>query len=60
MICNAQRQGITEDTIEKLLEEQNVNDFFIENIKVRLGIVEQKPERIRKPVKPKVSSNEQP
>jgi hypothetical protein len=53
MICNAQRAGISEETVEQLLTEQNVNDFFIENIKIRLGIVEKKPERVRKPIKPK-------
>ena len=46
----AMREGITEETIEKLLKEQNVNDFYIENIKTRLGIVEKKPERVRKTV----------
>ncbi len=51
MIGYASREGITEETIEKLLTEQNVNDFFIENIKVRLGIIDKKPERVRKTVR---------
>lgn len=48
MIGYAMQSGIKEEDIEKLLIEQNVNDFQIENIKVRLGIVEKKPERQRK------------
>lgn len=36
--------------IEKLLKEQNVNDFYLENIKARLGIVDKKPERVRKTI----------
>lgn len=50
MIVHASKQGITEETIEKLLSEQNVNDFYIENIKIRLGLVDKKPERVKKPV----------
>ena len=50
MMSYGARHGIAEETIEKLLREQNVSDFYIENIKVRLGIKDVKPERIRKPV----------
>jgi hypothetical protein len=58
MIVNASRHGITEEMIEKMLSEQNVNDFYIENIKIRLGVIDKKPERIRKPVnQPSLSDN---
>lgn len=57
MIVNASRHGITEEMIEKMLSEQNVNDFYIENIKIRLGIVDKKPERIRKPVNQTTANN---
>eukprot|EP00347_Sterkiella_histriomuscorum_P022325 403330878 len=60
MICQAQKHGIEESTIDQLLQEQNVNDFFIENIKARLGIVDKKPERVKKPVnKPSPKQEEQ-
>jgi len=36
--------------IEKLIAEENVSDLYLENIKIRLGIVEKKPERIKKPI----------
>jgi len=32
--------------VERLLNEENVSDFYLENIKVRLGIEEKKPERV--------------
>ena len=32
------------------MKEQNVNDFYLENIKARLGIVDKKPERVRKTI----------
>jgi hypothetical protein len=57
MICNAQRVGISEEQIDKLLDEQNVSDFFIENIKSRLGIVDKKPERVKKPVNKQSSAS---
>ena len=50
MLGVAQRAGISEEMIEKLLKEQNVNDFYLENIKTRLGIVDKKPERVRKTI----------
>lgn len=57
MIASASQQGIAEERITTLLSEQNVNDFFIENIKHRLGIVDVKPERVRKPVNKKPDPN---
>jgi hypothetical protein len=57
MIGNAMQQGISDDVVEKLLNETNVNDFCIDNIKVRLGIVEKKPERVKK-AKPSVQEEE--
>ena len=50
MMGVALRAGIAEELIEKLLKEQNVNDFYLENIKARLGIVDKKPERVRKTI----------
>lgn len=43
--CEAVAAGIQEETIETLLKEENVNDFYLDNIKVRLGIIDKKPER---------------
>jgi hypothetical protein len=45
LISEAERFGITREDIERLINESNVNDFYIENIKIRLGIKEVKPER---------------
>lgn len=59
MIGQAMQLGIKEEDIEKLLSEQNVNDFQIENIKVRLGIVDKKPERVRKTVKQEIEFKEE-
>jgi hypothetical protein len=36
-----------------------VNDFEIENIKIRLGIVKAKPERVRKTVKAAAAAKQQ-
>ena len=58
LITQALSLGISEKQIEQLLDEQNVNDFYIENIKARLGIVDKKPERIRKPIKNQVVEEE--
>jgi hypothetical protein len=45
LISEAERFSITREDIERLINENNVNDFYIENIKIRLGIKEVKPER---------------
>ena len=32
------------------MADENISDFNLANLKVRLGIVDKKPERVRKPV----------
>ena len=41
--CQAINIGIKEEDVDKLLIEENVSDLYLENIKIRLGIIEKKP-----------------
>ena len=50
MIGQAIKAGIPEENVEKLLSEENVSDFYLENLKIRLGIIEKKPERATRKV----------
>ena len=34
--------------MDEILKNKKISDFYIENLKIRLGIIEKKPERIRK------------
>ena len=53
LICQGVQAGIDEAAIEKLLNDENVSDYYLENLKIRLGIIEKKPERApRKTVVP--------
>ena len=45
MIGQAYQVGIPEEQVEKLLAEENVSDFYLDNLKIRLGIIEKRPER---------------
>ena len=48
LISYAGINGIKEEDMEKLLMEQNINDFSLENLKIRMGIIEKRPDRMRK------------
>ena len=45
LIKEALAIGITEQAIEDLLNLENVNDLQLDNIKIRLGIIDKKPVR---------------
>jgi hypothetical protein len=38
LLAIAQQSGIEEEQIDKLMKEQNLADYDIENVKIRLGI----------------------
>ena len=40
--------GLNEGEVEKFIKEQNISDAYFENLKVRMGIKEAKPERKKK------------
>ena len=42
---------ISVEEVEKFLEMNTVNDTYLENLKSRMGIVEKKAPRVKKPVK---------
>lgn len=46
LVSEVQEQlGIGADTVEKLILDENVSDFYLENIKIRLGIMPEKKTR---------------
>lgn len=48
LISYASINGIPEEEVEKFLKEQNINDFNLDNLKIRLGIIEEKKPRVKK------------
>lgn len=53
LIKEALAIGITEQAIEDLLNLENVNDLQLDNIKIRLGIIDKKPVRQPRKTSPK-------
>ena len=47
LISYASINGIPEEKVEEFLKDNNINDYSLEGLKVRLGIIE-KPERKKK------------
>jgi len=45
LIGEATSLGIKDQDIEEYLSNNKINDFYLENLKARLGIVEKKPPR---------------
>ena len=56
VIGQAIQAGIDEATIENFLKNDNINDSYIENIKIRMGIKVPKPVRVKKPIKSQSSN----
>jgi hypothetical protein len=48
LIEEAGKAGITQGDIDKLIHSGNLSDYYIENAKIRLGIIEQKPPRVQR------------
>jgi hypothetical protein len=45
LIGQAVHAGIKEEEVESYLNNNNINDYNLQNLKTRLGIVDPKPER---------------
>ena len=50
LITYAVAAGIDEAAVDKLLEEENIPDYDLENLKSRLGIKKEKKARVAKPI----------
>jgi hypothetical protein len=51
-------EGIQEEEVEKFLENNTINDTYLENLKSRMGIVKKKAPRVKKPVAKAKEENE--
>ena len=45
LIGEASAQAINEKDVEEYLSNNKINDYYLDNLKARLGIVEKKPPR---------------